>query len=999
MPDRGGGPTGPRIRTGRPSRRVRTLLMTLGVLAVLGMAFTMFAGFWTDWLWYRSVHYSSVFTTTLWTKIGLFFVFGLLMAAAVGFNIWLAHRMRPPLSAMSMEQQSLDRYRMGIAPYKKWMLFGITALVGLIAGASASSQWRTWLMWVNGVPFHEKDPQFHLDVSFYAFDLPWYRFLLGFGFAAAILSVIAAALTHYLYGGLRVTSPGARATAAATGHLSVLIGVFVALKAVAYWLDRYGLAVKSSDFKATGNWTGLRYVDANAYLPAKTILFCIAVICALLFFATLWRRTWQLPVIGFGLMVLSAILIGGLYPAIVQKFQVQPNEQAKEAPYVEKNIKATREAYGIADAKVSEYEGKSAAADKTQLRDDVDRAASIRIMDPNIVSPTFQQLQQMKNYYSFPTNLDVDRYTKDGKVQDTVIGLRELNLDGIPKKNWINDHFRYTHGYGVVAAKGTESDAKNGTPVFTESDLPSSGDLGTYQQQVYYGEKTTEYSIVGGPQKEIDYSDDNGEKTTSYQGKSGVNLASPINRAAYAVAFNEPQILYSGAIGEGSRILYNRTPKERVEAVAPWLTIDGDAYPAVVDGRIQWIVDAYTTSNGYPYSSRTTLGDTTADSLTAANNSRAVVAQQNQVNYIRNSVKATVDAYTGQVKLYQWDTKDPVLKTWMKAFPGTVEPKSDISSALMSHLRYPQDLYKVQRELLTRYHVTDAQTFLTGSEVWQVPDDPTNKSGNAVPPYYLSMKMPDQKAQAFSLTTTFTPNGRDNLSAFMAVDSEAGTSDYGQIRILKLPTSRTVDGPKQVQSQFNSNSQQNIAEFVRLIRGGDSEIEYGNLLTVPLDGGLLYAEPVYVRGGGLKYPLLRKVLVTYGGTTAFENTLDEALDKVFGTAADTGTPPGDTGTDNPPPTSSNPTVQQALKDAQKAFDAGQEALKKPDWEAYAKAQSDLEAALKRAEDAQAAADKSAGGKNGDKAGTPSAGKSPGQGGSPSPGNSPSPSGSPGGDGG
>ncbi|MFJ3620126.1 UPF0182 family protein [Streptomyces iakyrus] len=957
MPDRGGGPSGPRIRVGRPSRRVRTLLMTLGVLAVLGMAFTMFAGFWTDWLWYRSVNYSSVFTTTLWTKIGLFFVFGLLMALAVGFNIWLAHRLRPPLSAMSMEQQNLDRYRMGIAPYKKWLLFGITALVGLIAGASASGQWRTWLMWVNGVPFGEKDPQFKLDVSFYAFDLPWYRFLLGFGFAAAILSVIAAALTHYLYGGLRVTSPGARATAAATGHLSVLIGIFVALKAVAYWLDRYGLAVKSSDFRATDNWTGLRYVDANAYLPAKTILFCIAVICALLFFATIWRRTWQLPVIGFGLMVLSAILIGGLYPAIVQKFQVQPNEQAKEAPYVEKNLEATRKAYGIDGTKVTDYSGTSKTEDKTTLRDDVPATASIRIMDPNIVSPTFQQLQQIRNYYAFPNNLDVDRYAKDGKDQDTVIGLRELNLAGIPKKNWINNHFRYTHGFGVVAAEGTSADAQ-GRPNFTESDLPSEGDLGTYEQRIYYGEKTDTYSIVGGPQKEIDYSDDNGEKTTSYKGDSGVNLSNPVNRAAYAVAFGEPQILYSGAIGDGSRILYNRTPKERVEAVAPWLTIDGDAYPAVVDGRIQWIVDAYTTTNGYPYSSRTTLGDTTADSLTATNDNRAVVAQQNQVNYIRNSVKATVDAYTGKVKLFQWDTKDPVLKTWMKAFPNTVEPKSDISKSLMDHLRYPQDLFKVQRELLTRYHVKDATTFLSGSEVWQVPDDPTNRSGSAVPPYYLSMKMPDQKAQAFSLTTTFTPNGRDNLSAFMAVDAEAGTGDYGKIRILKLPTNTTVNGPKQVQSQFNS--QEDIAESIRLLRGGDSEVEYGNLLTVPLDGGLLYVEPVYVRGGGLKYPLLRKVLVTYGGQTAFENTLDEALNKVFGADGPAAEPPDEGDTTTPPPASDNPTVQQALEDAQKAFDAGQEALKKNDWEAYGKAQKDLEDALRRAEDAQAEASRAGG---------------------------------------
>ncbi|MGW0822325.1 UPF0182 family membrane protein [Streptomyces sp. NPDC002845] len=953
MPDRGGGPTGPRIRVGRPSRRARVLLMTLGVLAVLGMAFVMFAGFWTDWLWYRSVNYSSVFTITLWTKIGLFFVFGLLMAVAVGLNIWLAHRLRPPLSAMSMEQQSLDRYRMGIAPYKKWLLLGITALVGLIAGASASSQWRTWLMWVNGVPFGETDPQFGLDVSFFAFDLPWYRFLLGFGFAAAILSLIAAALTHYLYGGLRITSPGARATAAATGHLSVLLGLFVALKAVAYWLDRYGLAVKSSDFKATDNWTGLRYVDANAYLPAKTILFIIAIICALLFFATLWRRTWQLPVIGFGLMVLSAILIGGLYPAIVQKFQVQPNEQAKEAPYVEKNLEATRKAYGIEGTQVSEYSGEPNTDDPATLRDDVNKTTSIRLIDPNIVSPTFQQLQQIRNYYAFPTNLDVDRYTdKNGNVQDTVIGLRELNLAGIPKNNWINDHFRYTHGYGVVAAKGTAAD-EDGRPVFSESNLPSKGDLGTYQQRVYYGEKTTQYSIVGGPQDEIDYSDDTGEKTTSYKGGSGVNLSSPVNRAAYAVAFSEPQILYSGAIGEGSRILYNRTPKERVEAVAPWLTIDGDAYPAVVDGKIQWIVDAYTTTNGYPYASRTTLGDTTADSLTAADNQRAVVAQQNRVNYIRNSVKATVDAYTGDVKLYQWDTQDPVLKTWMKAFPDTVEPKGEISKSLMDHLRYPQDLFKVQRELLTRYHVRDADTFLSGSEVWQVPNDPTNRSGDAVPPYYLSMKLPDQDAQAFSLTTTFTPNGRDNLSAFMSVNAEAGTGDYGRISILKLPTGKTIDGPARVQSQFNSEPA--IAESIRLLRGGDSEVEYGNLLTVPLDGGLLYVEPVYVRGGDLKYPLLKKVLVTYGGVTVFEDTLDEALNKVFGTESSTEPPDegdGDGDGTTEPPTSDNPTVQQALEDAQTAFDEGQEALQNGDWEAYGRAQKDLQDALQRAEEAQ-----------------------------------------------
>ncbi|MFD4373535.1 UPF0182 family protein [Streptomyces sp. NPDC058486] len=958
MPDRGGGPSGPRIRVGRPSRRARTLLMTLGVLAVLAMAFVMFAGFWTDWLWYRSVQYSSVFTTTLWTKIGLFAVFGLLMALAVGLNIWLAYRLRPPLSAMSLEQQSLDRYRMGVAPFKKWVLLAITALVGLIAGASASGQWRTWLMWVNGVDFGEKDVQFGKDVSFYAFDLPWYRFLLAFGFAAVVLSLIAAAITHYLYGGLRVTSPGARATAAATGHLSVLLGVFVALKAVAYWLDRYGLAVKSSDFKATGNWTGLRFVDANAYLPAKTILFCIAVICAVLFFATLWRRTWQLPVIGFGLMVLSAVLIGGLYPAIVQKFQVQPNEQAKEAPYIQKNIDATRKAYAIDETKLENYSGKSTVKAKDKLRTDADTAAAYRVLDPNIVSPTFQQLEQKRKYYQFPTTLDVDRY----QGQDVVIGLRELNIRGIPKRNWINDHFTYTHGYGAIMARGTQTDA-NGSPVFTESGLPTTGDLGKYQQRIYYGEKTDQYSIVGGPQKELDY-EENGEKTTSYQGNSGVSLESAFNRAAYAVAFSEPQILYSGAIGDGSRILYNRTPKQRVEAVAPWLTIDGDAYPAVVDGKIQWIVDAYTTTNGYPYASRTTLGDTTADSLTVGNQQRTVVAQQNQVNYIRNSVKATVDAYDGKVTLYQWDTEDPVLKTWMKAFPDTVKPKSEVKGDLLEHLRYPQDMFKVQRELLTRYHVTDPAQFYSGSDAWQVPDDPTNKEGNAVPPYYLSMKMPGDTEQRFSLTTTFTPNGRPNLGGFMAVDADATSKEYGRLRLLRV--TEDVPGPAQVQSKLNGLP--DVAQFVRDMRGADSDIQYGNLLTVPLDGGFLYVEPVYAQGRNALYPLLKKVAVSYvdadqpdgdttKDTTVFENNLTDALNAVFGVEGTTPptTPPG---TEQPPttpqpPASADAALKQAIADAQKAYDAGEAALAKGDWTAYGKAQEDLQAALERAAEAGA----------------------------------------------
>ncbi|WP_129843940.1 UPF0182 family protein [Streptomyces sp. RFCAC02] len=945
-----GGPGGPRFSVGRPSRGAKTLLITAAILAGLAIAFAMFAQFWTDWLWYRSVDYTSVYRTQMLTRVVMFAVFGLVMALAVGFNIWLAHRLRPPLSAMSMEQQNLDRYRMSIAPYKRWVVLAVALVIGLIAGGSASGQWRTWLQWVNGTSFGQEDPQFHRDVSFFAFDYPFYRFLIGFGFAVVVLSTIAAALTHYLYGGVRLTTPGSRVTPAATKHLSVLLGLFVALKAVAYWFDRYGLALKGGDFRNAEGWTGLRYVDANAYLPAKTILTIIAAICALLFFAALWRRGWQLPVIGLGLMVLSAVLIGGVYPALVQQFQVRPNEQAKETPYIQKHMDATMDAYDIADASIEDYSGQSEAGADT-LRESVGDTVSIRQLDPSVVSPAFQQIQQVRGYYKFPETLDVDRYdTADGE-QDTVVGLREMDITQIPERNWINEHFRYTHGFGVVAASGT-SVQDNGQPDFTEQNLPPEGNLGDYEPRIYYGEYTTQYSIVGGPQQEIDYAGEDGEVEYSYEGDSGVNLDNYLNRAAYALTMGEPQILYSGAIGEGSRILYNRTPKERVEAVAPWLTIDGDPYPAVVDGRIQWIVDAYTTTNGYPYASRTTLGDVTETSLTETQGD--VIAQENQVNYIRNSVKATVDAYSGEVVLYEWDENDPVLDTWMKAFPGTVEPKDSISDELLDHLRYPQDLFKVQRDLLQRYHVETADQFYSGSERWEVPDDPTHE-GQSVPPYYLSMRMPDQDQQVFSLTTTFTPLNRDTLAAYMAVEADARSDDYGKMRILTLPSNTTVWGPQQVQSRFNSDP--DIATEINILQRGDSEVEYGNLLTVPLEGGLLYVEPVYVRGASTNYPLLRKVLVTYGEETAFEDSLSEALDVVFGVTESGEEPAPDEPDEEEPPADGGTELEDAIQEAQDALEDAQDS-----WE---EAQQRLADALDRLAEAQGSDAGDSGGDSGD----------------------------------
>ncbi|WP_324607815.1 UPF0182 family protein [Streptomyces sp. NRRL F-5123] len=953
MPDRGGaGAAGHSSRPGRHSRTAVALIVVLGVLAVLMTGLVTLSGLWTDLLWYRSVHYSSVFSTMTRTKAALFAGFGLLMALGVGLNMYLAFRMRPPLSAMSSEEQSLDRYRMGLAPYRMWVLAGICGALGVIAGGAAAAQWRSWLLMAHSTPFHTKDPQFHKDVSFYTFQLPCYRFLVGFGFALVVLSLLAAVTVHYLYGGVRFTSPGARVTGAATAHLAILLGLFVSLKAAAYWLDRYALAVRSGGSgRAARGWTGLRYVDANAYLPAKTILCFIAVICALLFFATAWRRTWTLPAVGFGLMVLSAILIGGLYPAVMQKFQVLPHESAKEAPYVQKNLDATRAAYGLADTEVTQYPGVDAAptavpAADGSLRKEAGDAASPTVLDPKVVSPAFQKLQRGSSAYEFPSTLDVDRYQDGGTAKDTVVGVRELNSDGIPHGDWTDDHLVYTHGYGVVTADGSAT-SSDGTPLFGGRDPGTLGPSGDYQQRIYFGEQTRQYAIVGGGTPEMDYADGTrgGGTTTTYQGKGGVSLSNPLTRAAYAISLGEPRILSSGDIGKGSRILYNRTPKERVAAVAPWLTIDGDPYPTVVGGKVLWVVDGYTTSDDYPYASRTHLGDATADSLTDGR--RQVLTDQNEVNYIRNSVKATVDAYDGTVTLYQWDEQDPVLKTWMKAFPHTVEPKADIPAGLLPHLRYPQDLFKVQRSMLTTYHVTQAADFGASGQVWDVPDDPAAKAGKAVPPYYLDLRMPEgPSAKTYSLTSTFTPAKGESMSAFMAVDADPTSRDYGTIRLLRISAGAGADGPAAVQSAIDAAGRSAPAADQLKSLGANATVVHGNLLTIPLDRGLLYVEPVYARAPEADYPQLVSVAAVYGDRTSYRPTLDQALDDLLGpAAAKDAAPPGK---------DPDAALDKALDDAQQAYADRQAAERKGDRAAYAAAQRRLDAALDAARTAEKA---------------------------------------------
>ena len=936
------------INLGNQKRSVFGIIFS--VLIGTFVLFSLFAGFYSDWQWFSVLERTDVYTKQLVLKAALFVGVGALTALIVWFAATLAYRSRPMEIPRTAEEYALARYREALDSFRKVAFIAAPAILGALIGLSAASQWKTFLLWQNAEPFNQVDAHFGKDISFYTFELPFYQTILSYAFTILIAALVINFAIHYLYGGFR---PAASiASNYARKHLMVFLGLLALLKAVAYYLDRYALAVKSDALI-----TGLKYTDVNALIPAKNILTYIALATAILFFVSLFRPGWSLPFISFFVMLASSIIIGGIYPAFVQQFQVKPSEFQREEQFIERNLAATKTAYDLNDIERTDY----AAIDNPSeavLTEDAATLSNIRILDPSLLSPTYRQLQQIRGFYAFADSLDIDRYLIDDVKRGTVIAVREINLDGVAdsQRNWFNDHMVFTHGYGAVAAFENTVN-RDGSPAFFEYDVPPTGGLKIDQPRVYFGEQSPAYSIVGpgpdGEARELDYPDDaspNGQTNNTYDGNGGVALGNLFQRAIFAVNYQDPNILLSNQISGESEIIYERNPKDRVAKVAPWLTLDSDPYPAVIDGKIQWIIDGYTTSNDYPYSARISLRDATSDSTSSQ--ATSIALNSGNITYIRNAVKATVDAYDGTVRIYEWDETDPILQTWKKAFPDVVLPKSEIPAGVLEHIRYPEDMFKVQRDILAKYHVNDAQAFYSGQDFWIVPNDPTKPAlEQAQPPYYLTLKMPGQDEAAFQLTSAYAPTKRQTLAAFMAVNSDYGP-DYGTIRILQLPRNTTIPGPTQVQNNFESDP--TVATQLSLLRQGGSEVELGNLLSLPVGGGLLYFEPVYVRGSqGEGYPLLRKVLVSFGSKVAFEDDLATALSKVF--SGQTVTPPT---TPTEPTTPSEPSTQtptellaQAILDANKAYEDGQAALAKGDFTAYGEAQQRLAAALRRVTDA------------------------------------------------
>ncbi|MCB0936855.1 MAG: UPF0182 family protein [Mycobacterium sp.] len=894
----------PAARMPKLTRRSRILIGVALAVVVLLLIGPRLIDAYVDWLWFGELGYRSVFTTVLVTRLVVFLVAGLVVGAIVFAGLALAYRTRPVFVPTTGPNDPVARYRTAVMARLKLFGFGVPAVIGLLAGIVAQSYWTRIQLFLHGGDFGIADPQFGKDLGFYAFELPFYRLVLSFLFVAVFMAFLANLVGHYIFGGIRLAGRTGALSRAARIQLITLVGLLVLLKAFAYWLDRYELL---SHTRAGKPFTGAGYTDINAVLPAKLILLAIALICAAAVFSALFLRDLRIPAIGLVLLLLSSLIVGAGWPLIVEQISVKPNAAQKESEYISRSINATRQAYGLTNDHVSyrDYSG-NAPATAQQVAADRATTSNIRVLDPTIISPAFTQFQQGKNFYYFPDQLSIDRYQgPDGSLRDYVVAARELNPDRLidNQRDWINRHTVYTHGNGFIASpantvRGIANDPNQngGYPEFLASVVGANGSVISPgpapldQPRVYYGpvisNTAADYAIVGktGADREYDYETNTETKNYTYTGTGGVAVGNWLARTVFAAKFAERNFLFSNVIGSNSKILFNRDPAQRVEAVAPWLTTDSSVYPAIVNKRMVWIIDGYTTLDNYPYSELTSLSSATADSTEVAINR---LAPDKQVSYIRNSVKATVDAYDGTVTLYAQDEKDPVLQAWMKVFPGTVKPKSDITPDLAAHLRYPEDLFKVQRMLLAKYHVDDPVTFFSTSDFWDVPLDPNPTASSYQPPYYIVAKdiARNDSSSSFQLTSAMNRFRRDFLAAYISASSDPDT--YGKITVLTIPGQ--VNGPKLAFNAISTDTA--VSQDLGVIgRDNQNRIRWGNLLTLPVgQGGLLYVSPVYASPGSSdaasSYPRLIRVAMMYNDKVGYGPTVSTALDGIFGPGA------------------------------------------------------------------------------------------------------------------
>lgn len=926
-----------------PYARRRWPVVAISLVVATFLLLTFLSNFYIDVLWYREVGLSEVFWTRIWAQAGLASAFFVTFFALLLVNLYVTRRLAPTIVALTPEQEIVERFKENVEPYLRWAIPLGAAVLSIFVGLAAAGHWQEFLLWRSsgGIVFRNPEQVFDRDPAFYVFTLPWLKYLQSWLFASLVGVTLIVGVGHFLQGGIRPQAVGLRdkVDPQVRAHLSVLLGLILLAKAWGYYLGRFDLLTSDR-----GVVQGASYTDVNAQLPALTFLAIVAVLCAVLFFVNARYRVWSLPIIAVGLLLLVSILLGTAYPAVIQQFQVAPNEQQKELLYIERNIAGTQRAFGLEGIRLDErpFQPVVTAADVEANEATI---SNIRLWRPTALKENFESVQRIRQYYDFH-DVDVDRYEIDGERRVLMVSGREVTQSGISEagRTWQNQHLVYTHGFGSVAAQ-VNSITSDGAPLLTLEDIPPEGQPVTDQPRIYYGEiNDVDFVVVNSSTEELDYEGASGETPFTYDGEGGIELGGLFRRALFAWRFQDANLLISGQVQSDSRILINRSIAERAKDTMPFLTFDADPYLAVTSEGYVWIWDAYTTSDGYPYSQAVDLAAVTADLL-----------PRQEVNYMRNSVKAVVDAYDGSVTYYA-DLDEPIMQAWDRAFPGVFTSIADAPEELRTHFRYPENLFQAQAFQYANYHVEDPAAFYRKQDFWEVPSDPTQQREVAGPdgspspapesnakkllPSYQLMRLPGDAQERFHLVIPFQPENRLNMVGWMAANSDP--EGYGELVAFTLPPGRDVDGPGLVFSRVNAD--EDFSEARTLLGTGGSRVLFGDLLTIPIEDSILYVLPVYVRAAGTSaVPKLELVLVVNGTTVTLAGSLADAIEGATGAVS---------GEEPPPPDGGEGTVEQQIErlltQAVAHFAAAEEALRAGDLARYQSEQEQAQALVERA---------------------------------------------------
>jgi len=900
-----------------PKSKILVFIIAIALFALGAITTDLYV----DWMWFKSLNLQQLFITTLFSKVLLrvvivlgFFVIFIINFLAARKTLVDLTKNSSPTKIIRLQKPFWEKFLEGRGLIVFFVV--ISLLLAYIFSAFASDNWMVVQQYLHAGSFGITDPIYGQDIGFYIFKLPFYLLIYNYLMAGIIVSAVAAGIIYLITSPMAFYKKPFSEFNRPKVHLSVLIALFFLLKAWGYKLDTYGLLYSANDILF-----GAGYTDINARLIGYQTLFVVALICSLGIIINIFVRRLKWVGISVAFLVAASLIFGVFYPAMIQKFRVLPNQFAMEEPFIDYNITYTQKAYGLDNIKRQNFPAETnlTPADMTKNKDTV---KSIRLWDWKPLQQTYSQLQEMRPYYTFK-DVDIDRYMINGEYRQVMLGVRELVQSKLPPQaqTWVNQKLKYTHGYGVAMNPVNEVTGE-GLPLFLIKNIPPESTVEGFtfsQPEIYFGEETNDYVIVNAKTPEFDYPMGDQNVESMYQGKSGVQIYSPLRKMMFSLAFGDYKLLLSKDLTDESQILYNRNIHDRVRKVAPFLHYDYDPYPVVSGGKVYWIQDAYTVSNMYPYSEPT----------------------EGWGNYIRNSVKVVTDAYDGTMTFYVSDSEDPIIKSYQLIFPGIFQPLENMPADLRTHLRYPEDLFQIQSTIYATYHMQNARIFYNKEDKWSLPEELFGGQKETIKPYYTIMRLKDEQNPEYLLMMPFTPDKRTNMVAWMAARSDG--EHYGKLMVYNFPKQKLIYGPMQIESRIDQDGE--ISKELSLWNQRGSSILRGNLLVIPIEDSLLYVEPLYLQAEQSKMPELRRVIVVYGERVVMEKNLDEALKKIFGPGA----PPVTETPDNPNPDSSSTpeslSITELTAKASLTFQEAQRRLREGDWAGYGESISELEAIL------------------------------------------------------